>query len=268
MQRGQVDVPMIFFLMYVEKGFISIRRRVKITRVSGSFIVSIYLLRSNVHFKLFSKGFAFCTVFWPCFSASSLSCHFGSRFLVTTWSQILHLLQTGEEIWAQLCSCPECWVHTVYCWWSWPKHMFTGCPLGMKWMIMQTFYWVGPQPGESYAELWKWMSYKLLATFRSVSFSVGLNLQRHEILKSKIASPLQPQTLSGKFPSHTIPGFAKPKQYTRIHIRASVLSILCHDRHWPWRNSDLCDTAKCYSTMFIFMYDHPLWWKSNYNPQE
>ena len=102
-----------------------------------------------------------------CLSASSLSYHFGSRFLVTTWSQFLQLLRTGAEIWAQLCSCPECWVHTVCCWWSWPKHKFTGCPHTMKWMIMQTFYWVGPQPGESYAELWKWMSYKLLATFRS-----------------------------------------------------------------------------------------------------
>ena len=114
-----------------------------------------------------NTGFAFSTIFWPCFSASSLSYHFGSRFLVTTWSQILQLLQTGAEIWAQLCSCPECWVHTVCCWWSWPKHKFTGCPHGMKWMIMQTFYWVGPQPGESYAKLWKWRSYKLLATFRS-----------------------------------------------------------------------------------------------------
>ena len=34
---------------------------------------------------------------------------------------------------------------------------------------------------------------------------MGLNLQRHEILKSKIASTLQPQTLRGKFPSHIIP---------------------------------------------------------------
>ena len=45
-----------FFLMYVEKEFISIRRGVKIRRVSGSFMVSIYLLRSNVSFKLFSLG--------------------------------------------------------------------------------------------------------------------------------------------------------------------------------------------------------------------
>ena len=115
---------------------------------------------SMVHLMLqcMRTGFAFSTVFWPCFSASSLSYHCGSRLLVATWSQILQPLQTGADILAQLCSCPECWVHTVCCWWSWPKHKFPGYPHGMKWMTMQTFYWVGPQPGESYAELWKWMS--------------------------------------------------------------------------------------------------------------
>ena len=65
-----------------------------------------------------------------------------------------------------------------------------------------------------------------------------------------------------KYPSHIIPGLLKRKQYIGIHIQASVLSILCHDRHWPWRNTGLCGIAKRNSTMFIFMYDHPLWWKS------
>ena len=73
-----------------------------------------------------NTGFALSTVFWPSFPASSRS-YFGSRFLVTTWSQILQLLRTGGAIWAQLCSCPECWVHIVCCWWCWPKHKFTGC---------------------------------------------------------------------------------------------------------------------------------------------
>ena len=91
---------------------------------------------------------------------------------------------------------------------------------------------------------------------------MGLDSQGHEILKSKIALTLQHQILSGKCPSHIIPGLSKSKQYTGVHIQASVLSILCHDIHWPWRNTDLCDTAEHYSTMFIFMYDHPLWWKS------
>ena len=64
---------------------------------------------------------------WPCSSATCHSYHFGSRFLVTTWSQILQLLQTGAEIRAQFCSCPECWVQPVCCWWCWPKFL-SGCP--------------------------------------------------------------------------------------------------------------------------------------------
>ena len=91
---------------------------------------------------------------------------------------------------------------------------------------------------------------------------MGLGSQRHEILKSKIALTLQHQILSGKCQSHITPGLSKSKQYTGVHIQAGVLSILCHDIHWPWRNTDLCNTDEHYSTMFIFMYDHPLWWKS------
>ena len=66
---------------------------------------------------------------------------------------------------------------------------------------------------------------------------------------------------SGKCHSHIIPGLSKSKQYTGVHIQASVLSILCHDIHWHWRNTDLCNIAEHYSTMLIFMYDRPLWWK-------
>ena len=88
---------------------------------------------------------------------------------------------------------------------------------------------------------------------------MGLDSQRQEIL-SKIALTLQHQIL--KCLSHIIPGLSKGKQYTEVNIQANVLSILCHDRHWPWRNTDLCDTAERYSTMFIFMYDHILCWKS------
>ena len=105
-----------------------------------------------------------------------------------------------------------------------------------------------------------------------ITFSVGLDSQRHEIPKSKIALTLQHHIVSGKCHSHIIPGLSKTKQYRAIHIQASVLSILSHwnierhtadhDRHWPWRNTDLCDTAKHCRTMFISMYDHPLWWKS------
>ena len=95
-----------------------------------------------------------------------------------------------------------------------------------------------------------------------ITFSVRLDSQRHAILKSEIALTLQHQILSGKCPSHIIPGLSKRKQYTWIHFHASVLSILCHERHWPRRNIDLCNTAKRYSTMFMCMYDHPFWWDS------
>ena len=90
---------------------------------------------------------------------------------------------------------------------------------------------------------------------------MGLDSQRHEIPKSKIALTLQHHIVSGKCHSHIIPGLSKSKKYTAIYIQVSVLSILCHVRLWPWRNTDLCDTAKHCSTMFILMYDHPLWWK-------
>ena len=87
---------------------------------------------------------------------------------------------------------------------------------------------------------------------------MGLDSQRHKIPKSKIALTLQLHIIRGKCNSLIIPGLSKSKQYTAIHIQAGVLSILCHDRHWPWRNTDLCDTVKHCGTMFIFMYDHSL----------
>ena len=108
--------------------------------------------------------------------------------------------------------------------------------------------------------------FKIFSHYMITDSAAPTNRCRHlstALQLSKIASTLHPQTLSGKIPSHIIPGLSKPKQYTEIYIQASVLSILCHDRHWTRRNTDLCDTAKCYSTMFTFMYDHPLWWKSH-----
>ena len=213
-----------------------------------------------------NTGFAFSTVFWPCFAASSHCYHFGSRFLVTIWSHILRLLQTGAEIWAQVCSRPECWVHTVCCIWCWPKHKFTGCP--NTWNKMDDIANISLGRLTTRGILRRTVKMDELQIvghiqIRSfITFSVGLNLQGHEILKSKIALTLHHQTLNGKCPSHIIPGLSKCKQYTGIHIQASVLSSICHDRHWPWGDTDLWDTAKHYSTMLIFMYDHPLWWKS------
>ena len=49
---------------------------------------------------------------------------------------------------------------------------------GMKWVILQTFYRVSRKPGESFAKLRKWVSYKLSATFTSaisLHFFVRLN---------------------------------------------------------------------------------------------
>ena len=76
-----------------------------------------------------------------------------------------------------------------------------------------------------------------------------------------MALTLQHHILSGQCTSHIIP-VSKSKQYTGIHIQATVLSILYHDIYWPGRNTGLRDTDKRCSTMFIFMNDHPLWWKS------
>ena len=71
-------------------------------------------------------------------------------------------------------------VHPVCCWWCWPKLKFTECP---EWVILQTFYQLGPHPGQSCTKLWKWMSYKLLTTFRS---SISLHFlwgQTHRDIK-------------------------------------------------------------------------------------
>ena len=59
-------------------------------------------------------------------------------------------------------------------------------------------------------------------------------------------------------------------QATHIGSRPGQCSVhLCpsyaSDRHWPLRNvghcvnTDLCDTAKCYSTISIFIFDQILW---------
>ena len=51
-----------------------------------------------------------------------------------------------------------------------------------------------------------------------VTFYAGLDSQRHELLKFKIALSLQHQILSEKCPSHIIPGLSKSKQYRGINI--------------------------------------------------
>ena len=132
----------------------------------------------------------------------------------------------------------------------------------MEWVILQTVYWVGPHEGNPTLHSengWATSCWPHLDPWICYIFC-GVILT--ETRNTEVPDCIDPTTsdLKWKISFPRLPGLSKSKRYTRI--RASVLSILCHDRHWPWRNTDLCDTAKRYSTMFIFMYDHPSWWKS------
>ena len=142
------------------------------------------------------------------FSATWHSYRFGSRCLVTTWSQILQLLQTGSEIWAQPWSCPESWVHTICCWWCWTKLKFTGYP--------DTFHGMGdisnilpgmPTLGEILCQTVKMDELQVVSHIKIrsfVTFSVGLDSQRHEILRFKTALNLQHQhQWKLSFPRHS-----------------------------------------------------------------
>ena len=115
--------------------------------------------------------------------------HYGSTFLIDS----LHdhqLCSSYKEVHKCECSSAvaKCWhtlqsVQSICCCQYWPKFGNTRLPTHyMEWMLLHMLYWVGPQSGDSYAELWKWMSYKQLATttFAVVwLFSVGLYSQRH-----------------------------------------------------------------------------------------
>ena len=132
----------------------------------------------------------------------------------------------------------------------------------MKWVVLPTFYRVGPHSGESYSKLWKWVSCwsHLDLQFRCIFCGVRLTETRNTEVQDCIDPTASDLEWKVSFSHHS--WSLKSKQYTGVHIQANVLSILCHDVHWPWRNADLCDTAEHYSTMFIFIYDHTLWWKS------
>ena len=114
-------------------------------------------------------------------------------------------------------------VHPVCCWWCWPKRKFIGRP--NKFHGMEP-YRVGPHAGESYSKLWKWMSYKLLTTFRS---AISLHYsQKHEIPKSSIALTLQHHIVSGKRHSHIIPGLKKQAVHSDLHSSQSAVYLM------PW----------------------------------
>ena len=133
----------------------------------------------------------------------------------------------------------------------------------MKWVILQTFYRVGPHSEESYSKLWKWMSTcwpHLDPQFLYIFCGVRLTETRNTEVQYCIDPTASDLEWKVSFPHHS---WSLKKQAVHgVHIQASVLSILCHDIHWSWRNTELCDTAEHCSTMFIFVYNHPLWWKS------
>ena len=162
----------------------------------------------------------------------------------------------------QFCSCPECWVHPVCCWWCWPKLQFTGCPNTFHGMgdianILPVRPTLRGNPTLNCENGWAtscWPNLELQFCY----IFCGVTLTEIRNTEVQIALTIQHQILSGKCLSHINHGLWKSKHYTGIHIHASVLYILCHDRHWPWRNTYLCDTAKCYSTMIILYGGSPL----------
>ena len=132
----------------------------------------------------------------------------------------------------------------------------------MKCVILQTFYRVGPRLGESYSKLWKWMSCWPHLDLQFCYIICGVRLTETRNTEVQYCIDLTASDLEWKvsFPHHS---WSLKKQAVHRGSHPGQCAVyVCHDIHWPWRKTDLCDTAEHYSTMFIFMYDHPLWWKS------
>ena len=74
-----------------------------------------------------------------CFLYCSLTMFFQLHDVATTLVQDFYSLH-DHRFWfcssykqvqkfeRQFCSCPECWVHPICCWWCWLMVKFTGCP--------------------------------------------------------------------------------------------------------------------------------------------
>ena len=123
---------------------------------------SIYCPSHNaVHENM---GVAPSTVVWPCFSSAWNSYHFFKIFSCYIITDSAAPTNRCRNLGTVLQFCTECWVHAVWCWCCWPKLTFTGRPNKFHGMEPHR---VGTHAGESYSKLWKWMSYKLLTTFRS-----------------------------------------------------------------------------------------------------
>ena len=97
--------------------------------------------------------------------------HFGSRLLLDSLHEH-QFCSSYKEVQKYECSSvvAKCWhtiksVQSICCWQCWPPLGDTSLPThSMEWVLLHMLYWVGPQSGDSYLELWKWMSYKQLAT--------------------------------------------------------------------------------------------------------
>ena len=97
--------------------------------------------------------------------------HFGSIFLLDSLHEH-QICSSDKEVQKYECSfaVAKCWhtmksVQSICCWRYWPQLGDTRLPThSMESVLLHMSYWVGPQSGDHYAELWKWMSYKQLVT--------------------------------------------------------------------------------------------------------
>ena len=97
--------------------------------------------------------------------------HFVSRFLIDSLHE-RRFCSSYKEVQKYECNSAvvKCShtiksVQSICCWQCWPQLGDTKLSThSMEWVLLHMLYWVVPQSGDSYAELWKWMSYKQLGT--------------------------------------------------------------------------------------------------------
>ena len=97
--------------------------------------------------------------------------HFVSRFLIDSLHEH-QFCSSYKEVQKYQCNSAvvKCShtiksVQSICCWQCWPQLGDTRLSThSMEWVLLHMLYWVCPQSGDSYAELWKWMSYEQLGT--------------------------------------------------------------------------------------------------------
>ena len=124
---------------------------------------SIYCPSHNAVYE--NMGFAPSTVVWPCFSATWHSYHFWfkifSHYIITdSAASSYKKVQKFERSSAVAQSCE--FIQFAIDDDDQNLSFLDALTQSMDWVILQTFYRVGP-----HSKLWKWMSYKFLATFTS-----------------------------------------------------------------------------------------------------